>query len=116
MSELGSSSQITGLTVVTACYFLQVFVKELTLNHTSVVQLAPTNSSRLSHWFGGHHGGYYEVYVTTLESGALPSPTVTYRAPAIPAPHQLQVLPEKNGSYILYWKSQELPQQVKQAK
>lgn len=47
--------------------------------------------------------------VQTNTSAAIPTKPVEYIAPPIQPPHQLQVLPERNGSYIVYWKERGLP-------
>jgi hypothetical protein len=65
--------------------------------------------TELSHWFVIHYGGHYRVTVQTDRENAVPTKPVEYFAPAIQPPHQLQVLPERNGSYIVYWKERGLP-------
>jgi hypothetical protein len=49
------------------------------------------------------------VTVQTNSDTAIPTKAVEYSAPPIQPPHQLQVLPERNGSYIVYWKEKGLP-------
>jgi hypothetical protein len=88
---------------------LQLTVTELNLNISSSVTLLPTNKTELSHWFVVHYGGHYRVTVQTESDAAIPTKPVEYVAPPIEPPHQLQVLPERNGSYIVYWKERGLP-------
>lgn len=47
--------------------------------------------------------------VQTDGDAAIPTKAAEYLAPPIQPPHQLQVLPERNGSYIVYWKERGLP-------
>jgi hypothetical protein len=88
---------------------LQVTVTEVNLNISTSVTLKPTNMTELSHWFVVHYGGHYRVTVQTASDSAIPAKPVEYVAPSIQPPHQLHVLPERNGSYIVYWKETGLP-------
>lgn len=88
---------------------LQVTVTELNLNISYSVTLLSTSMTELSHWFSVHYGGHYRVTVQTYSEDAIPTKAVEYLAPPIQPPHQLQVLPERNGSYIVYWKERGLP-------
>jgi len=89
--------------------WLQISVTEVNLNISSSVTLLPTVSTELSHWFEVHYGGHYRVTVQTDSDTAIETKPVEYLAPPIQPPHQLQVLPERNGSYIVYWKEKGLP-------
>jgi hypothetical protein len=93
--------------------YLQVTVTEVNLNISSSVILSPTNKTEVSHWFVVHYGGHYRVTVQTNSDTAIPAKPVEYLAPPIQPPHQLQVLPERNGSYIVYWKERGLPDAIK---
>jgi hypothetical protein len=92
----------------------QVFVTEVNLNRTSVKQLAPTSKTQLSQYFEGRLGGHYRIQVSSTADGAIPCVPKEHYGPAIPVPHQVQILPEKNGSYIVYWKDRDLPQELRE--
>lgn len=76
---------------------------------TSRTSLKPSSEIELLHEFVTQYGGHYNVCVSTEVEGALPGPCQEYLSIPLPTPHQLQILPEKNGSYILYWKESSLP-------
>lgn len=86
-----------------------ITVTEVQLNFTTSVTLLPTDNTELSHSFAVHYGGHYRVTVQTDSDNASPTKPVEYLAPPIQPPHQIQVLPERNGSYIVYWKERGLP-------
>lgn len=88
---------------------LQVTITEVNLNKSTSIMLLPTSDTELSHWFLVHYGGHYRVTVQTDSSTSIPAKPVEYLAPPIQPPHQLQVLPERNGSYIVYWNDKVLP-------
>lgn len=90
-----------------------VTVTEVNLNISSSVMLLHTNKTELSHWFVVHYGGHYRVTVQTDSDVAIPAKSVEYVAPPIQPPHQLKVLPERNGSYIVYWKERVLPAAIR---
>ena len=85
----------------------------MNLNLSTSVTLLPTSATEISHNFEIHYGGHYKVTVQTNTEAAIPTKPVEYLAPQIEPPHQLQVLPERNGSYIVYWKERGLPRAIK---
>jgi len=89
-----------------------VTITEVNLNKSTSIMLLPTSKTDLHHWFVVHYGGHYRVTVQTNSSTAIPAKPVEYLAPPIQPPHQLQVLPERNGSYIVYWKEGRLPPEI----
>lgn len=84
-------------------------VNEVNRGMNSSVTLKPSSDVELHHDFVTQYGGHYKVCVSTVVQGALPGPCQEYLAMPLPTPHQLQILPEKNGSYILYWKESSMP-------
>jgi len=88
---------------------LQVTITEVNLNKSTSIMLLPTNKTELYHWFVVHYGGHYRVTLQTDSNTAVPAKPVEYLAPPIQPPHQLQVIPEPNGSYIVYWQEKGLP-------
>ncbi|XP_071441297.1 sortilin-related receptor-like isoform X2 [Hetaerina americana] len=100
-----------------------ITVTELTHQWTTHISLAPTARTEMEHRLEGHYGGHYEFKVQTLPSSSagktvglsMPSKPYIYTAPPILPPHQIQVLPERNGSYIVYWKDdKEIVRQIKE--
>uniref|UniRef100_A0A182QTE4 Sortilin-related receptor n=1 Tax=Anopheles farauti TaxID=69004 RepID=A0A182QTE4_9DIPT len=82
-----------------------ISVRELTLNKTSVVTVQPTRNKTLVHVFRKiPKGAAYEVSVSTDIPNAKAVHMVAYSAP-LPAPDQLQVWPERNGTHVVYWKT-----------
>lgn len=79
--------------------------------HTAT-QLAASSNTTFSMEFNGTYGAEYNIQVSTTADNALKSSLVVHSIP-IPPPHQLQVLPEKNGSLIIYWEHREIPAEVK---
>jgi len=88
---------------------LQVTITEVNLNKSTSIMLLPTSKTGLHYWFVVHYGGHYRVTVQTDSNTAIPSKPVEYLAPSIQPPHQLHVLPERNGSFIVYWQEKDLP-------
>ncbi|CAB3366798.1 Hypothetical predicted protein [Cloeon dipterum] len=88
-----------------------VFFDEVTTKKHYVKQTAESNASTFSLEFDGVYGAEYSIQVSTSAFGALKSASVLHSIP-IPAPHQLQVLPESNGSLIIYWQNKELPTEL----
>lgn len=86
-----------------------ITVNEVNRGMTSSITLKPSSDVDLHHEFVTQYGGHYRVCVSTAVQGALPGPCQEYLAMPLPTPHQLQILPEKNGSYILYWKESSMP-------
>lgn len=79
-------------------------MKELVLNKTSHVEIKSDSNKTLTHSFGGiRRGGRYEICVATNSPNAVPA-NITALAQPLPAPSQLKVYPEKNGSYVVFWK------------
>nr|XP_018900989.1 PREDICTED: sortilin-related receptor-like isoform X1 [Bemisia tabaci] len=92
-----------------------VYVTELTDGHgkSMIGKVAPTNATQLHYMFDTNYGAHYNVSVSTVEFGSRMSQSLTHWAPPLPVPHQFEVFPEKNGSYVLYWKEHELPSYMK---
>nr|CAD7443909.1 unnamed protein product [Timema bartmani] len=86
-----------------------VTIEELTHGQSSTVTLLPTTNTTLNYWFNTRHGGRYRLSVRTGRVHSNSSRVVEYTAPIILPPGQVQVLPEKNGSYFVYWKETKLP-------
>lgn len=86
-----------------------VTVTEVTRDLSSSTTLSPSNDVDLKQEFVTQYGGHYRVCVSTAVKEAIPGPCTEYHAAPLPTPHQLQILPEKNGSYILYWKESDIP-------
>ncbi|XP_046384462.1 sortilin-related receptor-like isoform X2 [Ischnura elegans] len=102
-----------------------ITVTELSLQRTAHISLAPSANTALEHRIEGRYGGHYEFKVQTLPAASdektvglsMPSKPYIYTAPPIFPPHQIQVLPERNGSYIVYWKEDKaVTQQVPDGK
>lgn len=84
-----------------------ITLTELTHNKTAIVKLQTKtlgSDKIMKHQFGGiQDGAVFNVSIATDAQGAEPVVLKVY-APALPSPRQLQVIPEKNGSYVVYWK------------
>ncbi|XP_001688250.2 sortilin-related receptor [Anopheles gambiae] len=82
-----------------------ITVRELTLNKTSVVTVQPSSNKTMVHVFRQiPKGAAYEISVSTDIPNAQAVRMVAYSAP-LPAPDQLQVWPERNGTYVVFWKA-----------
>lgn len=76
----------------------------MSLNKTSRVELRTTFNRTLLHTFTEiPFGASYSISVATNIKEAI-STSVTAFSPPLPMPKQLKVWPEKNGSYVVYWK------------
>ncbi|XP_058466286.1 sortilin-related receptor-like [Malaya genurostris] len=81
-----------------------ISVRELTKNKTSLVNVKSSTNKTLVHVFRSiPRGAAYEIAVSTDIPNAQVVTTVAYSAP-LPAPVRLQVWPEANGTYVVYWK------------
>lgn len=81
-----------------------ISVRELTKNVTSSVTINSSANKTLMHVFRSIPlGAAYEVSLSTTVPNAQVVSAVAYSAP-LPAPSRLQVWPEANGSYVIYWK------------
>lgn len=67
--------------------------------------MSPLKGERLQHSFSIHDAGKYTVTVKTNVTDAIPSAEAVYIAKPLYPPHQLVIIPEKNGSYVLYWQN-----------
>lgn len=82
-------------------------ITEITFNTTSIVELKPSKSKTILHKFHKiEDGSVLDVSIATNAKGAEWATRRVY-APALPSPKQLKVWPEKNGTYVVYWKEEE---------
>uniref|UniRef100_A0A182RW24 Sortilin-related receptor n=1 Tax=Anopheles funestus TaxID=62324 RepID=A0A182RW24_ANOFN len=82
-----------------------ITVRELTLNKTSVVTVQPSSNKTIVHVFRKiPKGAAYEISVSTDIPNAQAVSMIAYSAP-LPAPEQLQVWEEHNGTFVVYWKT-----------
>lgn len=82
-------------------------VTELTFNTTSTTAMKPTSSKNLTHSFEKiDDGAVFDVSIATDAKGAEWATRRVY-APPLSPPKQLKVWPEKNGTYVVYWKEEE---------
>ncbi|XP_059482311.1 sortilin-related receptor-like [Neocloeon triangulifer] len=88
-----------------------IYFEEITTKVMFVKKMAETTDSSFSVPFDGAYGAEYSIQVSTTVPDARKSARVVHSIP-IPSPHQLQVLPEKNGSLIIYWQNKEMPKEV----
>lgn len=75
-------------------------------------KIRKSNSSDLSHLFEITYGAVYHISVGTEEPGARFTQNVTYYAPAILPPHEVEVFMENNGSYVVYWQEHDISPDV----
>lgn len=59
--------------------------------------------------FAINYGGNYFINVSTISPNAVPSPLINYRAPELPAPHQVKVFKTPEGHYEIDWSKPSLP-------
>lgn len=87
-----------------------ITLTELTHNKTAIVKLQTNqlgNDTVMKHqFFGIQDGAVFNVSVAT-DSATAEAVVLKVYAPALPSPRQLQVIPEYNGSYVVYWKEVE---------
>ncbi|XP_075232916.1 sortilin-related receptor-like [Lycorma delicatula] len=93
-----------------------ITVTEMNLGFESSVTLHPTKNITMTHRMETHPGGQYKICVSTDVEGAQTGPCVEHYAIQLPIPHQLQVLPEKNGNYFFIWKEPDLPASLQSKK
>lgn len=89
---------------------MQIRVYENTQHH--VWNIKKSNTSELHHVFEITYGAVYQISVGTDERGARFTENVTYYAPAILPPYEVEVFMESNGSYIVYWQEHQIPPDV----
>lgn len=78
-------------------------ITELTLNKSTTIELKKKGNKFLSHSFEGiPKGAVYNISMSSRSKNAEASVLMIY-APPLPAPRQLKVFPEKNGTYVIYW-------------
>lgn len=76
---------------------------ELTLNQTSTIELKKKGNKVLWHAFENiPRGAIYNITLSSRGKNAEATVMKVY-APPIPAPTQLKVFPEANGTYVIYW-------------
>jgi len=68
------------------------------------LELQPTKEKAVSHTFNNiPHGASYNITISTNTKNAELAYTEV-KAPPLPIPQQLKVWPEKNGTFVVYWK------------
>ncbi|KAG4075464.1 hypothetical protein HA402_015117 [Bradysia odoriphaga] len=78
-------------------------ITELTFNTTSIIELKPSRSKVLMHTFDKiEDGAVLDISIATSTGSEWTTKRVY--APRLPAPTQLRVWPERNGTYVVYWK------------
>lgn len=81
----------------------QLKITELTLNKSTTVELKKKGNRMLWHTFDDiPKGAVYNISLSSSGKNAEASVLKVY-APPLPAPRQLKVFPEKNGTYVIYW-------------
>lgn len=82
-------------------------ITELTYNKSAIVELAQSRNKIMMHKFKSiEDGSIFDVTLSTTSKDAEPYVQRVY-APMLPPPRQLKVWPEKNGTYVVYWKEVE---------
>jgi hypothetical protein len=82
-----------------------ITIRETTLNGKPItIQLMSTKNKTMSHTLAGIQDG--AKYVVTVSTNRPEAETVTVfcEARQLPTPRRLTVWPEKNGSFVVYWK------------
>lgn len=78
-------------------------ITELTLNQTSTTELKKKANKLLWHTFENiPRGAVYNISLSSRGKSAEATVLKVY-APPVPAPRQLKVFPEANGTYVIYW-------------
>lgn len=81
-----------------------ITVKDLVLNKTRKFELKRSTNTTLTHYFNDvTWGAIYNISVQTNTDDSEPL-TVTVKAPELHGPRQLRVWPERNGTFVVYWK------------
>jgi hypothetical protein len=71
------------------------------------VVVKSNGNQTLSHTFEGIPlGAKYEISVGTNTPNSAPA-YISVNAPPLPAPTQLRVFPERNGTFVIIWKEVE---------
>lgn len=82
-----------------------VSIADTTQNRPQSATVVYRPDQPLQHTFAAlHRGAVYNVSVTTKAADAQPV-QLRVVGPELPAPRQLKVYPEKNGTYVVFWKS-----------
>lgn len=93
-----------------------VSIYDSTMNKTMNFKINETTDTDLSHSYRVNLGGVYKVSVSTYVPDAIPSKVISFSAPPILPPHQLQVIPFKNGTCVVFWQEKDLPDNFKKEK
>lgn len=95
------------------CPFAKTFpdyiinITELTYNKSAIVELKGSENKVMMHKFKSiEDGSVFDVTLSTNSKDAEPYVKRIY-APKLHSPRQLKVWPEKNGTYVVYWKEVE---------
>lgn len=88
-------------------------IRETTLNLNMSYYVNETVDPELAQSYKINLGGKYEVRVSTYNEDAIPTNPAVYYAPPILPPHQVKIVPENNGSFIVFWQEKNLPQSLK---
>ncbi|KAK7863063.1 hypothetical protein R5R35_006484 [Gryllus longicercus] len=99
--------------VMTTSVGYVINVHEITRDQTFTIQ-TPASKNTTYEWpFLVHHGGVYNISVSTAETGSIPAGPVVWCAHPIPPPKQLLVFVERNGSAVVSWRDPQLPDAIK---
>lgn len=90
----------------------RVNFRDVTLDKVGHVTVQPSRNASVQLPFEVHHGAVYEITVQTDAADSRPSPVVTLAGPAIPPPHQLSIGKPVGGNMTLYWRDQDIPQEI----
>jgi sortilin-related receptor len=78
-------------------------MREVVLNQTIKIKVV-SNETTLSHTFHDiPRGAKYEISVQTDVHDSIKA-NITAAAMPLPAPRLMSIYPEKNGSYVVFWK------------
>uniref|UniRef100_W4VRP1 Sortilin-related receptor n=1 Tax=Corethrella appendiculata TaxID=1370023 RepID=W4VRP1_9DIPT len=81
-----------------------ISIQELTTHRNYRVEIKPSTNKTMQHTFNDiPRGAVYDISVSTNAKNSEMVNSIVY-APSLPAPTQLKVWAEKNGSYVVYWK------------
>lgn len=86
-----------------------VTIHEKVKNITKTFRFLNVKQDRISKPFLVSQGGIYEISVSTDVEDAIPTDKIVYVPPPIPPPLEVQVVPEPNGSYFIYWQEHKKP-------